>query len=130
MMIALFIWRRLDALERLIGLWIMAHYLVIAIWGMWWGGASVGPRLLFDLLPGFALLAVPVVRWTAELARPETRRVIAVLAALAIIWGGFVNLRAAYRMSVVMWNFPTPTAPGVDEDPRRVWDWRDPQFLR
>jgi hypothetical protein len=45
------------------------------------------------------------------------------LAALSV----FINCRAATTVDVHRWNADPVD---VDRQPERLWDWRDPQFLR
>jgi len=40
---------------------------------------------------------------------------------------GWIHSRGALRNDVYLWNV-SPV--NIDADPARVWDWRDPQFLR
>jgi len=84
-----------------------------------WPGHCFGPRYSADMMPFFFLFLVPVL---GNLRRASG----AVFVALAL-WGVFVNFRGATSIAVNQWS-ALPVS--VDEAQWRVWDWRDPQFLR
>jgi hypothetical protein len=90
--------------------------------GNWWGGASYGPRLLTDLSPILALYWIPFLERWDEL-RAVTKRSFVVLA----IVGGLIHYRAGWSEAVWLWN-SVPAS--VDTHTERLWNWRDPQFLR
>ena len=96
----------------------------IAMFSVWWGGHSFGPRLVADVLPALVLGLVPI--WPAA-------------------WGsrlGRALLLATFAASVAVeavgaFHFPSPRAVEWNTSPRnvdqahdRLWDWRDPQLLR
>jgi hypothetical protein len=95
----------------------------IAMFSVWWGGHSFGPRLVTDVLPALVLGLVPIwpVAWgrgSARLPAGGLRRPVAVEAVGAF---HFPSPRD------VEWN----TSPrNVDQAHDRLWDWRDPQLLR
>ena len=126
-------WRDSTLLERLVVAWSFGHLLVISAFPHWWGGASVGPRLMLDVVPGLVLLLtapIAVMRSQAPTFSLSAARGSLVVLLVLGLWAGFVNTRAAYRMSVMLWNWPSERGPSIEEDPDRVWDWSDPQFLR
>ena len=96
----------------------------IAMFSVWWGGHSFGPRLVADVLPALVLGLVPV--WPAAWRS----------------WRGRAILVAVFAVSVAAeavgaFHFPSPrdvewnTSPrNVDQAHERLWDWRDPQLLR
>jgi hypothetical protein len=87
----------------------------------WWGGHSYGPRLLTDLVPWFVSWAIVGWAFGPPLAKP-----VRALAILLLAWGVAVHARGALSPATGTWN----TQPwNVDQDPARVWDWGDPQFL-
>lgn len=123
-------WRDASLFERLLVGWVGLHLVAVSAFPHWWAGATVGPRFMLDVVPAlFVLLTTPVM---ALRATPASGRRSALLAALAVatLWGGFVNVRAGYRMSVMLWNWPSEAHVSIEVDPGRVWDWSDPQFLR
>lgn len=110
-------------MARVLAGWAALTTAIVATQRNWWGGWSFGPRLLTEVAPGLALLAL--MGWQA--APKGVRRRIMLVAALSFGWGVFVHtgqgllLRAAYS-----WN----NRPNIDAAPeyyRR--NWRFPQFL-
>jgi hypothetical protein len=96
----------------------------IAMFAVWWGGHSFGPRLVADILPALVLGLVPI--WPA-------------------VWGsraGRALLVAAFAASVAVeaigaFHYPSPrdvewnvSPRNVDQAHERLWDWRDPQLVR
>jgi hypothetical protein len=113
-------------LEFLLSLLALAWCYGTAKWPLWWGGGSLGPRLLCDLLPCVFVLFLPVV---ANLSLDRSRGVF-VLTSIFVIAGALsiaIHLRCATSTAVALWN-ATPI--GIDQRPERAWDWSDPQFLR
>jgi hypothetical protein len=113
---------------------IVAHMLVIAGFSPWWGGHSYGPRYTTGLVPWFALLAISGVK--AALARRENeetkgtrwgRRLEWSAGATLLLCSMIINGKGAMNPYTHRWN-TTPVT--VEEHPERVWDWKDPQFLR
>lgn len=117
--------RREELDAWLVGI-VLLHWLTISAWPAWWGGHSYGPRLFSDMLPYLVYLLSPVV---ASLVRPRGAggAVLACAFALALAVSVFMHHRGATSRYADLWN----AAPvDVDVRPARVWDWRDPQFLR
>jgi len=113
-------------LDTLLSCVLVGHWLVISSFPVWYGGHSVGPRYFTDIIPAFVYFLIPVLRRLAE--GPRVRRLalaasFAVLAAVSFL----VNLSGAVNCGALAWN-GRPV--NVDDDPGRVWDWSDPQFLR
>jgi hypothetical protein len=127
--------RRLLPLPGLVGLAVAAcalQLLLVASWKIWWGGFAYGPRLLTDLVPWLALLAMAgVVAWrragdseSAGYARVRGAELVVASVLLALsVW---INWRGANSIATAWWNV-VPVS--VDTDPSRVWDWSQPQFL-
>jgi hypothetical protein len=96
----------------------------IAMFSVWWGGHSFGPRLVADVLPALVLGLVPV--WpTVWVSRPGRALLLAAFAASIAVEA----IGAFYFPSprAVEWN----TSPrNVDQAHDRLWDWRDPQLVR
>ena len=100
---------------------VMLHWLFISLYyQFWWGGHSYGPRLWSDMSPLLVLLLVPA--WEYIHGR-TTRWVFVICLAVSFL----IHARGATQWRVNMWN-AVPV--NVDQHPERVWDWRDPQFLR
>jgi hypothetical protein len=90
---------------------------------VWWAGHSYGPRYMTDLLPFLAYFGA----FTFDMRTGGRRSaVFATMAVLAAISFG-IHLRGATQWAPWFWNvYPD----NIDQDPARLWDWRDPQFLR
>ncbi|MCD4813092.1 glycosyltransferase family 39 protein [bacterium] len=103
---------------------IMLHWIVISIWPMWWGGHSFGYRLFSDMVPYLIYFMVPFMQMDIQSWRwKKASWVVFLLLAFTSI---VINGNGAVRESGRYWNF-VPT--NIDQDPKRLWDWRDPQFL-
>jgi hypothetical protein len=87
----------------------------------WWGGWTFGPRYLTDLVPFLTFFLALV--WRDAVSRVALRATLAVCIALAI----FVQIIGVFYYPAGAWD-STPVT--VDDQPSRVWDWRDPQLLR
>jgi hypothetical protein len=128
--------RRLLPLPWLVGAALAACALQLALvasWKVWWGGFAYGPRLLTDLVPWLALLAMAaVVAWTragasrgagrARFVRGGELAVAGALLGLSV----WINWRGANSIATAWWNV---LPAGIDVAPGRVWDWSQPQFL-
>jgi hypothetical protein len=117
----------------LVGLAVIAlHIFVIAGFSPWWGGHCYGPRYTTGLVPWFALLAISGVKaslsWREKHGEATLRRRLEWGAgALLLLCSMFINGKGAMSPRTSRWN----TVPvSVDYHPERVWDWRDPQFMR
>lgn len=89
---------------------------VTAKWGMWWGGHSIGPRLLTDLMPILCVYLYPPLQATS--ARPALRYAVVGLS----VWS--VGLHGLGAVSDGSWNrYPLD----VDRHPERLWSWTDSQ---
>ena len=114
---------------------IVVHLVVIAGFVPWYGGHCYGPRYTTGLVPWFALLGILAIdarlRWRREnLASDSSVRwrtewtMGALLLFCSMTLHGIGGISYAASIS---WN-STPI--NVDDMPSRVWDWKDPQFLR
>lgn len=102
------------------------HWVSISLWWNWWGGVSYGPRLFSDMLPYFAYWLIPVAAAVARSTRVKKRAWAATWAALLAV-SVFIHGHGVTSPDVLEWNAsPAP----IDFYPSRVWDWRDPQWLR
>jgi hypothetical protein len=103
------------------------QWLVVAGYSNWWGGWSYGPRLMTEIVPWFALLAI--LGQHAATSAPSSRRsqlemaVGLLMLALSIL----INARGAISWATYNWNMDADM--DVDYHPDRVFDWSQPQFL-
>jgi hypothetical protein len=118
--------RQMESLDYFLVAIIGLHLVAISSFPHWWGGHCYGPRFFSDMVPYLTYFLIPVLSGLAGL--PARRRMAAVsgfvlLAAASL----FMHYRGAVTWDVYQWN-AEPVS--VDVDPARLWDWRDPQFLR
>lgn len=118
--------RRMKFLDYTLLTLLVCHWALTSAHPHWWGGHSYGPRYFTDVLPYFIYFLIPVLE---ELLRRNNRQ----KPGLAICFGGLllisvlIHWRGATNWDVHYWN----TIPvNVDDQPSRVWDWGDLQFLR
>jgi hypothetical protein len=97
-----------------------------AVVAMWWPGHCYGSRYFADLNPWLALYLIPAEQVWEE-SRGLRRQAWLGLFVVLALWSVFVHARGAYSVPAQMWNL-SPV--DVIEQRDRVWDWRDPQFLR
>jgi hypothetical protein len=100
--------------------------LTIALWRIWWGGYSYGPRLLTDAIPWLALLAI--LGCSARLRSDSAARFsrIEVVSALALLALSIaINGRGAISWPTAHWHIDVD----IDNHPDRAWDWSYPQFM-
>ena len=117
---------RHDRLFRLCAMWIGIHILVVAMAsGKWWGGHSYGPRMLVDIIPGFALLTCLVWRQLRDARPQQARRGVAAYLALAAVAVAVHTGQGLFNPATKLWN----VSPDIDDDPALALDWRYPQFL-
>lgn len=105
---------------------VVIQTLTIALWPIWWGGYSYGPRLLTDAIPWLALLAILGCaarlreNQTAKFSRSEAVAAFALLA-LSIA----INARGAISWPTAHWHIVVD----INSHPDRAWDWSYPQFM-
>jgi hypothetical protein len=116
--------------ERLLhlayGAIVIAMLIAISSVPAWWAGHSYGPRYTTDLIPflayftafNFRALAGFTPKWRAALLTG-----IGVLAAASLV----IHAQGALRSTPMSWNY---LPDNIDQNPSRLWDWSDPQFLR
>jgi len=98
-----------------------AHLLVLSRFTHWWGGHSLGPRLLTDILPFLVLFLAPTAERVVAERRRWLRLAFGALAAVSFVLHG----AAVYDKAASAWN----TSPDVDRYPARLWHWWDSQAL-
>lgn len=108
---------------------IAVHWFVASANPMWWGGHSYGPRLMIDVLPWQVLLTLAALRaWlnARETIAPRRLRWERRLAVASLAFAVLAQASGALSSKGGRWNLHPRN---VDEQPSRVWDWSDPQFL-
>jgi hypothetical protein len=118
--------RTLDKLDALLAATIVAHWIVLASFGDWWGGHSYGPRYFSDLTPFFVFLLFPAVQ---KLRSPlgKARGTWAAAFVVTIGISLFMHYQGAGNLGCWDWNREPVD---VNSAPEHLWDWRDPPFLR
>jgi hypothetical protein len=112
-------WRRGgDPLLRVLGVASCVLIVLYAKWEMWWGGFTVGPRLLADLTPALALGLVPLEGLL------ERHRGLALAAAVLLGWSIAAHAVGTYAHDQA-WN----TYADVDRHPARLWSFTDNQLV-
>ncbi len=98
-----------------------AEFFFYASYTVWWAGHSYGPRYCLDLVPLLIPLAAAGI--PAMTRRAFTRR----MALAALAWSIGVAAAGAFAYPAEQWNVDPND---VDRNHERLWDWRDPQFVR
>ncbi|HZE68543.1 MAG TPA: hypothetical protein VE135_03330 [Pyrinomonadaceae bacterium] len=106
---------------------IFFHLIVVAGFTPWNGGFSYGPRYTTGLVPWFALLAIVTLQSFLQSRKRDYQRSLTLtVGALLLCISVFVNARGAISYETWMWNvWPD----NVDQEPQKIWDWKQPQFL-
>ncbi|RIL10234.1 MAG: hypothetical protein DCC75_04805 [Proteobacteria bacterium] len=115
-----------DNLARYLGVIVVLHLLIVSSFFPWWGGHSYGPRFMSDMLPYLFYFLLPIFKVLDQGGlrnSPARAATFAVLAAFSL----YVHYVGATSPRAHLWNVK-PTS--IDAQPGRVWDWRDPPFLR
>jgi len=103
----------------------IAHCLLVSSWAMWYGGYSIGPRMLVDMAPVLIYFLLPVI---PQIFQPfKTIPLLRIAFFVCLTFSFAIQLLAVRSDAMWGWN-NVPTA--VDTDQARLWDWNDPQFLR
>ena len=112
-------------LDFILVLIIVSHYLLVSSFWHWWGGYSIGSRLMVDILPFLVYFLNPVVSFLTN----PSKRFVPIRAAFvaAILVSFLMQYHAATSEAMYAWN-NVPTS--IDLDQERLWDWSDPPFLR
>jgi hypothetical protein len=104
---------------------IFAHFLLIAIWFIWWGGYSIGARMFSDMIPFQIYFLIPVIPLLASRSKLITPLRLAFAACLLVSLA--IQYMGVATEAMWAWNY-IPTR--VEYDQARLWDWSDPPFLR
>ncbi len=119
--------RTFNWLDAFVGVILLLTWLTLAVWPIWWGGWSFGPRMFTDTMPYWIYFMLPVfaaLPTAARRVKVVSFTVIALLAAASF----FIHYRGANVSDTVLdWSLHPAN---VDTHTDRFWDWRDVQFLR
>lgn len=118
---------------------IVSHLLIVSSWWTWWsgGGGTYGARFTTDLVPFFVVLGVLGIRAFLDRGEQEQKgcsfRVLPPRRAIeTCIFGVFLSIgvilngAGAISRHSASWNYLPEE---VDQNPKRIFDWRHPQFL-
>ena len=114
------------ALHVMYGVIVAGVTCLYGMWPVWWGGHSYGPRFMTDILPFLIFFVAFNFRLPAGVPR-FARSLLAITIVVSAAIGSFIHGKGALRWAPHVWN-SSPS--NVDQNPARLWDWRDPQFLR
>jgi hypothetical protein len=112
--------------DSLIAVGVVAHWLAISAYPLWWGGYSNGPRFMIDILPFICLWLVYFMRHfdpQSSVLRWGTWFLFALLMLISV----FIHFSGATSTETRGW---TSVPVNVSWLPERLWDWRDVSFLR
>jgi hypothetical protein len=116
-----------DNIDIYIIIIIFLHWIAISTFDNWWAGHSYGPRFFSDMIPYFIYFLIPFFYFFRTLAGARKLILSSVILVFVSV-SFFIHLRGANERKVwVEWN-QVPV--DIDENPSRVWDWSDIQFLR
>jgi hypothetical protein len=110
--------------------WLFLHLLLVARTTRWWGGASFGPRILAEALPGLILLTALIgqIFWERPSRRTRQRWPAVFLYGGLAVWAIFLNsYQALFNPYTAWWHGVLP--PNVDYQPDYLWNLNYPQFL-
>jgi len=105
---------------------VVAHLIIVGAGSRWWAGHSFGPRFTTDIVPYLVYFTAFNFRLPSSIRPAAQSAVFAGIAVLAVA-SFLIHAQGALRRATWMWNV-IPS--NIDENPSRLWDWRDPQFAR
>ncbi len=105
---------------------VLLHCGAVSAFPSWWGGHCYGPRYMSEVVPYLIFLFIPIL---AEFSTRSWRSCMLPGVTLLILsgWSLFAHYQGAMRPAVYGWNV---IPDNIDDNPGRVWDWSDPQFMR
>lgn len=115
---------KLEGLEVVSVAILLLHWFLISTFPHWWGGWSYGPRFFTDMMPFFWVLLFPLVQGDHIKRTPGFWITFLLLVAVGVL----LHLRGA---TVTETYGPWSALPiNIEKDPSRLWNWKDPPFLR
>jgi hypothetical protein len=100
--------------------------IAISLVPAWWAGHSFGPRYMTDVLPFLCYFMAFNLEAAASWSVVKQFCAGTIIAALAIV-SITIHAQAALRAPPWAWN---AVPDNIDNNPQRLWDWRDLAFLR
>ncbi len=97
-----------------------ATLLLFSFWGMWWGGASFGYRILVDLVPVLAILSG--LGWGIGARRGRASPVRVAAFASLFLFSVYVEVLGVFA-------YPTRFDQGLDLESGRLWHLRDSELV-
>lgn len=97
-----------------------AHYLLISFYEDWYGGHGYGPRYFADIAP---VLLLPLAACLGKAWRPRW----AIPFAFCAVASVFMHSQGAWCDACMKWDSEPQE---IRESVWRIWDWKDPMFLR
>jgi hypothetical protein len=109
---------------------VIGYLLVMSGFAHWWGGASFGPRFSTDMVPWLVLLSIvgvqAMLQWReAHTISPLKWKLQQGVGLVLLLLSVFINARGAVAIETWKWN----ENKDIEEVKRKLWDWRQPQFL-
>jgi hypothetical protein len=103
----------------------IAHFIAISLVRKWWDGWSYGPRYISDVLPVLMYFMIFFFKYFSTI---KYKRAVSIAFVLLTLISLYIHTKGALSYRVwVEWNGKPDD---VDSHPERVWDWKDPPFLR
>lgn len=116
-----------DPFDKFLIAIIILHLLVVSSFSTWWAGLSYGPRFMSDMLPIFIYFFIFGLKWILQLTGGYKKlclSIIFIFTAVSLL----IHLKGA--VSREAWTVWSGTPVPIHEEPMRIWNWKDPQFLR
>lgn len=98
---------------------VIFHLVLISNFPHWWGGHSVGPRFVTDVMPFFGLVVCVVFRKFSH------SRIFLFFSGTLVALSFVIHFSAAISKNTQLWNI---RGNDINDVPERVWDWNRPQF--
>lgn len=92
--------------------------IIHAKWFDWWGGWTFGSRVLNECIPFLSLLILPAIDFL------KNKRMVILIFILTILVSFSIQMMGAFLYDNE-WN----KNPNVDQNPSRLWSWRDGQLV-
>lgn len=112
------------ALHLAYGAIVIASIIAMSFVPAWWAGHSFGPRYVTDVVP--FLTYFMAFNFESAITCKRRRALLVVIGALAAV-SLLIHMQGAFRRAPLLWNI---LPDNIDNEPSRLWDWRDPPFLR